>query len=92
MERPLAERRGDQPGKGNLERTGVHGVVEQRVRRRLIQLPTHGVYRVHDELGGVRLHARDADVSAAAAELARTCGLSESELTELLRRKWEGSL
>ena len=29
---------------------------------------------------------------AAAAELARTCGLSESELTELLRRKWEGSL
>ena len=29
---------------------------------------------------------------AEAAELARTCGLSESELTELLRRKWEGSL
>ena len=25
-------------------------------------------------------------------ELARTCGLSESELAELLRRKWEGSL
>ena len=32
------------------------------------------------------------DHLAAAAELARTCGLSESELTELLRRKWEGSL
>ena len=32
------------------------------------------------------------DNLAAAAELARTCGLSESELTELLRRKWEGSL
>lgn len=29
---------------------------------------------------------------AAAAELARTCGLSEPELAELLRRKWEGSL
>lgn len=28
----------------------------------------------------------------AAAELARTCGLSESELAELLRRKWEESL
>ena len=28
---------------------------------------------------------------AAAAELARTCGLSESELAELLRRKWEES-
>ena len=28
----------------------------------------------------------------AAAELAWTCGLSESELAELLRRKWEGSL
>lgn len=28
----------------------------------------------------------------AAAELARACGLSESELAELLRRKWEGSL
>ena len=32
------------------------------------------------------------DHLAAAAELARTCGLSESELAELLRRKWEGSL
>lgn len=32
------------------------------------------------------------DHLAAAAELARTCGLSESELTELLRRKWEESL
>lgn len=32
------------------------------------------------------------DHLAAAAELARTCGLSEPELTELLRRKWEGSL
>ena len=32
------------------------------------------------------------DHLATAAELARTCGLSESELTELLRRKWEGSL
>ena len=32
------------------------------------------------------------DHLAAAAELARTCGLSESELTDLLRRKWEGSL
>lgn len=29
---------------------------------------------------------------AAAAELARTCGLSEPELAELLRRKWEESL
>ena len=28
----------------------------------------------------------------AAAELGRTCGLSEPELAELLRRKWEGSL
>ena len=28
----------------------------------------------------------------AAAELARTSGLSETELAELLRRKWEGSL
>lgn len=32
------------------------------------------------------------DHLAAAAELARTCGLSESELAELLRRKWEESL
>ena len=32
------------------------------------------------------------DHLTAAAELARTCGLSESELAELLRRKWEGSL
>ena len=32
------------------------------------------------------------DHLAAAAELARTCGLSEPELAELLRRKWEGSL
>ena len=32
------------------------------------------------------------DHLAAAAELARTCGLSESELAELLRHKWEGSL
>ena len=32
------------------------------------------------------------DHLAAAAELGRTCGLSEPELTELLRRKWEGSL
>ena len=32
------------------------------------------------------------DHLAAAAELAQTCGLSESELAELLRRKWEGSL
>ena len=32
------------------------------------------------------------DHLAVAAELARTCGLSESELAELLRRKWEGSL
>lgn len=32
------------------------------------------------------------DHLVAAAELARTCGLSESELAELLRRKWEGSL
>ena len=35
---------------------------------------------------------RLSEARAAAAELARTCGLSESELTELLRRKWEGSL
>ena len=52
MERPLADRRGDQPGKGNLERTDVHSVVEQRVRRRLIQLPAHGVYRVNWEASG----------------------------------------
>ena len=32
------------------------------------------------------------DHLAAAAELARTCGLSEPELAELLRRKWEESL
>ena len=32
------------------------------------------------------------DHLAAAAELARTCGLSEPELAELLRHKWEGSL
>ena len=32
------------------------------------------------------------DHLTAAAELGRTCGLSEPELTELLRRKWEGSL
>lgn len=32
------------------------------------------------------------DHLAAAAELGRTCGLSEPELAELLRRKWEGSL
>ena len=32
------------------------------------------------------------DHLTAAAELGRTCGLSESELAELLRRKWEGSL
>ena len=32
------------------------------------------------------------DHLAAAAELGRTCGLSEPELTELLRRKWEESL
>ena len=32
------------------------------------------------------------DHLAAAAELAQTCGLSESELAELLRRKWEESL
>ena len=32
------------------------------------------------------------DHLAAAAELARTCGLSESELAELLRRKWVESL
>ena len=32
------------------------------------------------------------DHLTAAAELARTCGLSEPELAELLRRKWEGSL
>ena len=32
------------------------------------------------------------DHLAAAAELARTCGLSESELAELLRRKWEESI
>ena len=32
------------------------------------------------------------DHLAAAAELARTCGLSESELAELLRSKWEESL
>ena len=33
-----------------------------------------------------------ADHLAAAAALARTCGLSEPELAELLRRKWEESL
>ena len=32
------------------------------------------------------------DHLAAAAELGRTCGLSEPELAELLRRKWEESL
>ena len=32
------------------------------------------------------------DHLTAAAELGRTCGLSEPELAELLRRKWEGSL
>ena len=32
------------------------------------------------------------DHLTAAAELGRTCGLSEPELAELLRRKWEESL
>ena len=41
--------------------------MQQRVRRRLVQLSAHGVDRVHDELRGIRLHPRDADVSAAAA-------------------------
>mgnify|MGYP001542239249 CR=1 FL=1 len=40
---------------------------------------------------GQSLHLLE-DHLAAAAELARTCGLSESELAELLRRKWEESL
>ena len=37
------------------------------------------------------LHQLEEHLTAAAG-LARTCGLSEPELAELLRRKWEGSL
>ena len=60
----------------------------------LENVPGKGCFVAEPDLALFReqsLHLLE-DHLAAAAELARTCGLSESELTELLRRKWEGSL
>ena len=57
-------------------------------------LPGKGCFVAEPDLALFReqsLHLLE-DHLAAAAELARTCGLSESELAELLRRKWEESL
>ena len=60
----------------------------------LTTVPGKGCFVAEPDLALFReqsLHLLE-DHLAAAAELARTCGLSEPELAELLRRKWEESL
>mgnify|MGYP005910659553 CR=1 FL=1 len=60
----------------------------------LTTVPGKGCFVAEPDLALFReqsLHLLE-DHLAAAAELARTCGLSEPELAELLRHKWEGSL
>ena len=60
----------------------------------LENVPGKGCFVAEPDLALFReqsLHLLE-DHLAAAAELGRTCGLSEPELAELLRRKWEESL